>query len=65
MEIERIERHLRKIFKKNEDLSYTVLNTNYKDKYGGYFIAVDFKGRHHEFWSADIKNVADIDKIIK
>ena len=65
MNLKRIEGHLTKIYKKNEDLRYQILNQDCNDKIYGYIIAVDFKGRHYEFWSADIKNVADIDNLIK
>ena len=64
MNLKRIERHLSKIYKKNEDLRYQVLNADSKDKNGGYLIAINLHD-YSEFWSADIKKVSDIDNLIK
>ena len=64
MELKKIERHLSKIYKKNSDLRYQILNQDCKDKNGGYLIAVNLHD-YSEFWTADIKQVADIDNLIK
>ena len=64
MDIKRIERHLKKMWKINNDLKYEILNEKSRDSKQGYLIGIYFWG-YREFWSADIKKVSDIDNLIK